>query len=66
MCIVRDDLCVSSEAQVFEAVMKWINHDKALRSYHMKSLISKVRLALLTKSYLKENVIKKDIFTSEG
>ena len=61
-----DNLNVSSETQVFEAFQKWICHDKIERLQNAKSLITQVRLPLLPKHYLTENVMKQEILRPEG
>lgn len=46
------DLNVRSETQVFEALMKWTNHDMATRKLQLAGLLSKLKLALLPADYL--------------
>lgn len=41
-----------SPAQVFEAVIAWVNHDKDVRQEHLAHLMEHVRLPLLTREYL--------------
>ena len=46
------DLNVRSETQVFEALMKWTNHDMMNRKGQLAGLLAKVKLALLPADYL--------------
>lgn len=39
-------------AQVFEAVVAWVNHDKDVRQEHLAHLMEHVRLPLLSREYL--------------
>lgn len=44
--------CVYLAAQVFEAVISWVNHDKDVRQEHLAHLMEHVRLPLLSREYL--------------
>ncbi|GFR94208.1 kelch-like protein 18 [Elysia marginata] len=57
----RDELDVTSEEQVFEAVLRWIKHDPLVRVPNLPELMVKVRLPLLTPQYLSDNVATEDI-----
>ncbi|XP_071455717.1 kelch-like protein 18 [Hetaerina americana] len=59
--IKRDDLRVSSEEQVFEAVMSWVQRDPETRSSALPSLLVHVRLPLLSPRYLADNVAKQEL-----
>ncbi|CAH0395259.1 unnamed protein product [Bemisia tabaci] len=59
--VKRDELYVSSEEQVFEAVMKWVNRDSLTRSEHLAKLLTLVRLPLLTPQYLSDRVSKEEL-----
>ncbi|XP_046392448.1 kelch-like protein 18 [Ischnura elegans] len=59
--IKRDDLRVSSEEQVFEAVMSWVKKDPETRSSSLPSLLVHVRLPLLSPRYLADHVAKEDL-----
>lgn len=45
-----DDLNVTTEQDVFHALMSWVQHDLAKREKHVPELLSLVRLPLLTPS----------------
>lgn len=49
-------LNISSEEKVFTAVLNWIKHDLVERKQHIAELISNVRLPLLNREFLMENV----------
>lgn len=61
----HENLNVQSETQAFDALLKWVNHDKVRRSEHMKVLLSKINLPLLPKHYLMEHVMKQELLHSE-
>lgn len=59
----NDDLNVSSEEDIFNALMSWVNHDLPNRKQYIGNLISYVKLPLLEPSFLidqVENVIEND------
>ncbi|XP_012264312.2 kelch-like protein 18 [Athalia rosae] len=62
--ICRDELHVVSEEQVFEAVMRWVRHDKKNRTKNLPELLASVRLPLLTPQYLADHVAKEDLIRS--
>ena len=62
----EDSLNVNSEVQAFKALQKWINHNEIERLQNIKALISQIRLPLLPKQYLKENVMKQEILKTGG
>lgn len=51
-----EDLNVQSEEQVFESVMKWVEHDVEGRKQHMAAVLQYVRLPLLDRGYLVSRV----------
>ncbi|XP_055854362.1 kelch-like protein 3 [Episyrphus balteatus] len=53
--ISREDLCVSSEENVYFSLVKWINHDKLNREQYAYELFSKVRYWLLSLDFIKEH-----------
>lgn len=54
--ISNSQLNISSEEKVFTAVLNWIKHDLSERKKHISELISNVRLPLLNREFLMENV----------
>ena len=48
----RNDLCVSSEYDVAVAAIAWLQHKKGTRLCHAKTVLSCVRLSLLTSQQL--------------
>ncbi|XP_026273850.1 kelch-like protein 18 [Frankliniella occidentalis] len=59
--IHRDELHVTSEEQVFEAVMNWMNRDPELRKKDLPPLLGKVRLPLLSPHYLADRVATEEL-----
>ncbi|XP_067671133.1 kelch-like protein 3 [Haliotis asinina] len=54
--ISSDRLTVTSEEQVFEAVMSWVQHDLGSRQGLVEQLLEHVRLPLMTQEYLVQRV----------
>ncbi|XP_009974660.2 kelch-like protein 10 [Tyto alba] len=54
--IEKDELNVTQEDAVFEAILQWIAHDLRSRRQHIAVLLGKVRLALMQAEYLMNNV----------
>lgn len=50
----RDDLVVRSELDVFECVVAWCKHDIVRRKDDLATLLTRVRLTLLSKEQLEE------------
>ncbi|XP_068166107.1 kelch-like protein 10 [Antennarius striatus] len=48
-----DELNVNDEKTVYEAIVRWINHEPERRTSHLPALLSKVRLALCSKDGIK-------------
>ncbi|XP_035518191.1 kelch-like protein 10 [Morone saxatilis] len=55
--VENDHLNVKGENTVFEAVLGWINHLPEQRRLYISVLLRKVRLGLMTPSYLQNNVV---------
>ena len=55
--VSRSDLNITSEVEVFTAVVDWVNHDEKARKSFMVDLLKQVRLPLLSSEIIK-NVIK--------
>ncbi|ETN82136.1 kelch repeat protein [Necator americanus] len=54
--IRRSDLKITSEEQVFETVIEWMEANPSERKQHLSELLSLVRLPQLNMQYLVENV----------
>ncbi|XP_040214906.1 kelch repeat and BTB domain-containing protein 12 [Rana temporaria] len=52
--IMSDDLNVSREESILDLVLRWVNHDRNLRSEHLIDLLKQVRLLLVNPSFLRE------------
>ncbi|XP_068166112.1 kelch-like protein 10 [Antennarius striatus] len=48
-----DELNVNDEKTVYEAIVRWINHEPERRTSHLPALLSKARLALCSKEEIK-------------
>lgn len=51
-----DDLNVTSEEHIFQALMRWINHDLANRKTYIARLLALVKLPLLDPAFLADHV----------
>jgi len=60
----QNELCVRSEIEVFDAVFHWVCHEISLRKHHLKSLLSLVRLHLLPKKFI-ANQLENNEFISK-
>ncbi|XP_023646456.1 kelch-like protein 10 isoform X1 [Paramormyrops kingsleyae] len=62
--IEKDELNVSQEDVVFDAILHWIRHEPASRNAHISVLLSKVRMGRMSADYfmytLKNNDLLKD------
>ncbi|XP_075960673.1 kelch-like protein 10 [Anarhichas minor] len=57
----RDDLNVSEESAVFEAILRWIAHEPEERKAHLAVLLSKVRLVLMCRIYVRFHVMYNEL-----
>jgi kelch-like protein 10 len=51
-----DEMNVKNENIVWECVLRWINHDTDNRKGHIVDLLKNIRLGLLDRNFLHENV----------
>lgn len=56
----RNELCVESEEQVFEACMRWVKHAEG-RAADLPVLLSQIRLPLLSPLYLTDRVATEEL-----
>ena len=56
--LVRDELSMPSEEAIYDAVVKWINHDQINRSVHFGSLLRTVRMELITPQFIAQFIHK--------
>jgi kelch-like protein 10 len=52
-----DELNVKNEKKVWECVLRWIDHDTENRKGHIVDLLKNIRLGLLDRNFLHENVM---------
>lgn len=57
----RDELHVTNEEEVFEAVMDWVKKDIKRREENLPHLLTKVRMPLLTPAYLTDRVATEEL-----
>jgi hypothetical protein len=57
--IGADELNMKSEAVVWDGVVRWINHEKENRNDKILELMKKVRLRLLSRKFIRENIMPK-------
>uniref|UniRef100_A0A8C5HSN2 BACK domain-containing protein n=1 Tax=Gouania willdenowi TaxID=441366 RepID=A0A8C5HSN2_GOUWI len=57
----QDDLTVTQESTVYQSVLRWINHMPEERQGAIATLLPKVRLGLMDKSYITDNVLNNDV-----
>uniref|UniRef100_A0A8C5GSP2 BACK domain-containing protein n=1 Tax=Gouania willdenowi TaxID=441366 RepID=A0A8C5GSP2_GOUWI len=57
----QDDLTVTQEITVYQSVLRWINHMPEERQGAISTLLPKVRLGLMDKSYITDNVLNNDV-----
>ena len=62
--LVSDEIRVDREEQVFEALMRWLNHDVETRRTHFKHLSSQIRFPLMSPYYLADFVETEEIVLS--
>lgn len=59
--IRRDEIHVRTEAEVYNAVIRWINHDKAARLVHIMDCLTLVRCHALAPSFIKSQIKNSDL-----
>lgn len=65
--LLRNDLLrVKSEEIVFEAVLRWLEHDRCSRKQSTAELFREVRFGLLPSSYLTDRVLREDLVQQDS
>lgn len=59
--VSRDELIVSLEEQVYEAVIAWVKHDLQSRQQYFEELFSMIRLTSISKRYLTDKVEQEEL-----
>lgn len=59
--LMRDDLSVDCEEQVYEALVAWIKHDEAGRQEYLFDLLKLIRLPLVGPSFLVETISNENL-----
>ena len=55
--ISSDEIVIDAEENVFEIILRWIDHDKRGRSGKFSELFSHVRLTYVSRDYLRSHVV---------
>ena len=57
MALVSDDnLVVSREEDIYEAVLRWAKHDMEKRQFYFEKLFGRVRLFSMSKEYIRDHI----------
>ncbi|XP_020629919.1 kelch-like protein 2 [Orbicella faveolata] len=59
--ISSDEIEIDAEENVFEIILRWIDHDKSERSGKFSDLFSHVRLTCVSRDYLLSHVVTNDL-----
>jgi len=59
--ISSDEIVIDAEENVFEIILKWIDHDKSERSGKFSELFSHVRLTCVSRDYLLRHIVTNDL-----
>lgn len=59
--IKSDDLNISREESILDLVLRWVNHNQALRTEYLVELLKQVRLELVNPSFLRQALKKNTI-----
>ncbi|XP_050060154.1 ring canal kelch homolog [Aphis gossypii] len=60
-----NDIAVPFEEKVYECVLKWVKHELNLRKHLLPNLMEHVRLSLISKAYLLENVVNEHLLNND-
>ena len=59
--ICSDDIVIDAEENVFEFLLRWIDHDKSQRGVKFRDLFRHVRLTCISRDFLANNVVTNDL-----
>ena len=59
--ISSDEIVIDAEENVFEIILRWIDHDRSDRSGNFSELFGHVRLTYLSRDYLLSHVVTNDL-----
>ena len=59
--ISSDGIAIDAEKNVFELVLRWIDHDKSQRRVKFRDLFRHVRLTCISRDFLASNVVTNDL-----
>ena len=64
--ISSDEIVIDAEENVFESVLRWIDHDKSERSGKFSKMLSHVRLTCVSRDYLVRHVVTNDLVKEDA
>ncbi|XP_052577202.1 kelch repeat and BTB domain-containing protein 12 [Peromyscus californicus insignis] len=64
--IKSDDLNISREESILDLVLRWVNHNQALRTGHLVELLKQVRLELINASFLRQALRRNTMLLCDG
>ncbi|XP_054992941.1 kelch repeat and BTB domain-containing protein 12 [Sorex araneus] len=67
LALIRsDDLNVTREESILELVLRWVDHDRALRAAHLAELLQQVRLELVSPPFLRQALRRSPLLLSDA
>ena len=64
--ISSDEIAIDAEENVFEVVLRWIDHDKSQRRVKFRDLFRHVRLTCISRGYMAGFVANNDLVKEDG
>ncbi|MEJ1279675.1 kelch repeat and BTB (POZ) domain containing 12 [Cricetulus griseus] len=64
--IKSDDLNITREESILDLVLRWVNHNQALRTEHLVELLRQVRLELINASFLRQALRRNTMLLCDG
>jgi len=64
--ISSDEIVIDAEENVFELVLRWIDHDKSQRRVKFRDLFRHVRLTCISRDFMASNVVTNDLVKEDG
>ena len=59
--ISSDEIAIDDEENVFELILRWIDHDKSQRRVQFRDLFRRVRLTCISRDFLARNIATHDL-----
>ena len=64
--ISSDEIVIDAEENVFEIILRWIDHDKSERSGKFSELFSHVRLTCVSRDYILSHIVTNNLVKENG